>query len=81
MTVRHFFVKSSTQVRHLILRSVASAFMTNPSTRSGWATPGGTAADVLLLALYDDLCILRPPSQIIKAVHALVINMKAFTAQ
>jgi hypothetical protein len=42
---------------------------------------GGAAADVLLPDLYDVVCVLHQPVKVVKTVHALVINMKAFTAQ
>ncbi len=81
MTVRHSFVKSSTQVRHLILRPVESASMTKSIDRSDWAPPDGAAADVLLPALYDVFCVYARATEVIKPVHALMINMKPFTAQ
>jgi hypothetical protein len=34
-----------------------------------------------LPALYDVAAFYAQPAEMIKAVHALVINMKAFTAQ
>jgi len=43
--------------------------------------PGGAAADVLLPAFKTPSAFYAQPSQMMKAIHALVINMKAFTAQ
>lgn len=43
--------------------------------------PGVAAADILLPALYDVAAFNALLVQMTKAVHAVVINMKAFTAK
>lgn len=56
--------------------------MTKSIDLVGGGPPGGAAADAPLPGIYDAVYVFyAQPTGMIKALHALVINMKTFTAR